>query len=116
MRNMPLRIACSGLACAVGMLILQGCAHVRTETVRPRLSDTILTITRSGEAVTLGWETEVGKTYTVVYSSDLRQADGWQPLPSCAARRGTGRYMTVSDSVPSNEQRYYRLQVTPAAK
>lgn len=116
MRRMSLRPARWAMACALATLILQGCAHVRTEVVRPKISETILTITRSGEAVTLGWETEVGKTYTVVYSSDLRRGGGWQALPSCTARPGTGRYMTVSDSVPSNEQRYYRLQVAPVAK
>lgn len=97
-------------------LAAQGCAHEQVVVRRPGQTETTLTITRSGGSVTLGWQSEAGKLYTLVYASDLGAKGGWQVLPSCQDRPGTGEYVTFQDTVPDTEQRYYRLEVTTPAE
>ena len=91
-----------------------GCAHEQIITRGPAPTGTTLTITRSGGAVTLGWQSEARKLYTVVYASDLGPSARWQILPGCDRRPGTGKYMTIQDTVPTEERRYYRLQIVVA--
>jgi hypothetical protein len=95
-------------ALALGAL-LSACVHEEIKPPRPT-SNTTLTITRSGTTSSLGWKSEQGRVYTVMYTEKL-SGGPWQVLPGAANLSGTGDYMTFRDDVPNGTTRYYRLQV-----
>ena len=58
-------------------------------------------------AVEIAWNSEIGKTYVVEWSSDL-SAGSWFPLSS--AIPGTGSEMGYLDSIRGNPQGFYRVE------
>jgi hypothetical protein len=56
--------------------------------------------------VTLGFATQVGKTYRVEYNDNLNNAN-WLPLG--AAIMASGVSLTVPDDIGGNSQRFYRI-------
>jgi uncharacterized repeat protein (TIGR03803 family) len=65
--------------------------------------------TRRGDQVTFSWDTVPGETYELQYVLDLSQTN-WHNLVTTNATQYT---TTVSDSIASDLQRYYRLVVLP---
>jgi hypothetical protein len=57
--------------------------------------------------VTLTWDAESGKTYRVLYKTDLNQPT-WTPLVDLAA---SGLSLSVIDSTTGDAQRYYLIQM-----
>ena len=98
----------------LGALILVFCGCVHQEIVGkggPR-SETTLTVTRSGESVQLGWKSDKGKVYDVLYSEKLGGKSEWKVLPGAGSIRGTGEAITITDSIASGANRYYRLNIS----
>ncbi len=103
---------CAAMAVAVIGLAV-GC--VRQVVENPLQSKTTLTVARAGGTVTLGWESEADKVYTVLYADSLRGNSPWQPLPNGERLQGTGKYMSFTDNAPQEANRYYRLQIFPTS-
>lgn len=94
--------------------LVAGCATQRVTMEDRQLSETRLFVTRSGEDVTLSWDSDPGMAYTVLYNHTRSAKSPWKVLPGFDLIRGTGRTLTYSDRVPAQETRYYRLQTTSA--
>lgn len=95
-------------------LMVAGCATQRVTMEDRQLSETRLFVTRSGEDVTLSWDSDPGMAYTVLYNHTRSAKSPWKVLPGFDLIRGTGRTLTYTDRVPAQETRYYRLQTSPA--
>ena len=98
----------------LGALALLFCGCVHQEIVGkggPR-SETTLTVTRSGESVQLGWKTEAGKVYDILYSEKLGGKTEWKVLPGAGNIRGTGDTIMFTDSIVNGVNRYYRLNIS----
>ncbi len=92
---------------ALAVLLSGGCVTVREE-LQP-VRETVLTVARSGEDVTLSWIGTAGAYYTVTYATSHRGPH--VPLPDAINIRAvaTGEPIIVKDRVRPSEQRYYRL-------
>jgi hypothetical protein len=104
------------LAGIVGaMTLVAGCV---TEQIRhsPSLAESSLIVTRSGEEVTLHWQTEPGSLYTISYTDRRGQPGGWKLLPGWVNVPGTGALMMATDRVRADQDRRYQLGVRPAGK
>lgn len=93
---------------------MTGCATQRVIKNDQPLSETRLFVTRSGENVSLSWESRPEVSYTVLFNQTLSARSAWRVLPGYDYIRGTGRTLVYKDRVPVGESRYYRLQVNPA--
>lgn len=71
------------------------------------ITGTSLTITRTGDDITLSFPSTTGSTYHVEYKTALN-APTWTPLTTRAGNEGT---QTVTDSTPGGPARFYRLRV-----
>ncbi len=87
-----------------------GCIH---QVIKPRAEATLI-ITRANDMVKLGWQSEKNAIYDVMYADNLKGNERWQVLPQGAHIRGTGNYMNLTDVIPTDVARYYRLQIIPA--
>ncbi len=96
------------------MILASGCATQRVTLEDRTINETRLFVTRSGENVTLSWETEPGMAYTVLFNHTRSAKSPWKVLPGFDLIRGTGRTVTYTDRVPAQETRYYRLHTTSA--
>jgi predicted outer membrane repeat protein len=67
-------------------------------------------VTLTNSTLSLIWSTEVGATYQVQYTSDLRSTN-WASLGSPFT--ATGATLSAADSVTNGPQRFYRLVVLP---
>jgi hypothetical protein len=66
--------------------------------------------TISGNQFTLSWPTGPDQNYQVEYKDDFNAAN-WTPLGSTI--NGTGAPITVTNSVASSTQRFFRLRIVP---
>lgn len=89
-----------------------GCATQRVTMEDLKVNETRLFVTRSGENVTLSWESQAGMSYTILYNHTRSATSPWKVLPGFDSIRGTGRTLTYQDRVPAQETRFYRLQTT----
>ena len=96
----------------VWILVFCGCVHQEIALKGEPKSQTTLTVTRSGDAVQLGWKSEVGKNYDILYAEKLGGQTEWKVLPGAEHIRGTGDDMTFTDSVENGKNRYYRLNIS----
>jgi hypothetical protein len=87
-----------------------GCATQRVTMEDLKVNETRLFVTRSGEDVTLSWESQAGMAYTILYNHTRSASSPWKVLPGFDLVRGTGRTLTYQDRVPVQEVRFYRLQ------
>lgn len=71
-----------------------------------------LMVARSGGYALLSWDSEMGSSYTVLYTDGPRQLAEWRPLPGAGQIRGTGREIRLEDRLPTNQPRHYRLMVS----
>ena len=110
-RKNPARIFLCALA-----LVFFGCVHQEIALKGKPKSQTTLTVTRSGNSVQLGWKSEVGKNYDILYAEKLVGQAAWKVLPGGGNLRGTGDYMTFTDLVASGVNRYYRLNISMASQ
>jgi hypothetical protein len=99
------------LAAALAAACLaSGCATTRLEEERVHLF-----ITRAGRQVTLSWDSETDRVYTILVSSRMdSRLSAWTPLEGVVDLPGTGERMTRRDTVSLGEKRVYRLQSAPA--
>ena len=75
---------------------------------------THLFITRTGRQVTLSWDSEKGRVYTVLVSSSMdSRLSQWRPLKGAVEMPGTGERITLRDTASLGEKRVYRLQSAP---
>lgn len=95
-------------------LCAAGCATVREE--QKPLTGTTLVVTRAGGQTQLGWASQLGWNYTVLYAERRDKGAAWKVLPGADRLRGTGGPISFNDRVPGGQSRYYRLQATPAAR
>ena len=105
----------ANLACVLlGAVILAatGCVHQEIVGKGGQRSETTLTVTRSGESVQLGWRSEVGKVYDVLYTEKLDGKTEWKVLPGASNIRGNGEMVSFTDSIVNGMNRYYRLNIT----
>jgi len=65
-------------------------------------------VSRSGDQLTLGWTTILGRTYRVEYTGNLGAAN-WQPLGSDMLASGSS--LSVIVSVSASPQRFFRIVV-----
>lgn len=77
------------------------------------MAETRLFVTRSGDEVTLSWQSEPGMNYTVLFNNTRSARSPWRVLPGGESIRGNGRMIYIADRVPLREERYYRLQTNP---
>jgi len=101
----------------LGLLVLAttvGCATQRVTMDDLKLNETRLFVTRSGENVSLSWESRPDMAYTIYYNHTRSAGSPWKILPGFDHIRGTGRTLIYEDRVPVNETRFYRLQALPA--
>ncbi len=103
------------LMAALGALLLvSGCA-TRREIIPDRpLTETRLFVTRSGEQVSLEWDSRPDMSYTLYYNHTRSARSPWTVLPGFDHIRGTGRRLIYRDRVPVSEERFYRLHAEPA--
>lgn len=104
------------VAVVLACLMITGTGCVTRREIRPEkaLSDTRLFITRSGDKVTLSWDSKPDRAYTIYYNTTRKARSAWKVLPGFDRIRGTGRTLMYSDRVPAEEPRHYRLQSEPA--
>jgi len=98
----------------LGGLLLSGCVTRREIGPDQALNETRLFVTRSGENVTLSWDSRPDMAYTIYYNQARSARTPWRILPGFDHIRGTGRTLTYTDRVPVNEDRFYRLHAAPA--
>ncbi len=98
----------------VCLVLAGGCATQRVIIEDKAAGESRLFVTRSGEQVTLSWESDPGMIYTVFYNHTRSSKSPWKILPGFDHIRGTGRSITYQDTVPISVTRYYRLQTLPA--
>ena len=81
------------------------------ELVREVLVPFKLSLQMSGatQAVTISWDTVIGKTYQVQFKNDLAAA--WTNLGASAT--ATSLSLSATDNAPTGPQRVYRVLVTP---
>lgn len=91
-----------------------GCATQRVLLEDKPLNETRLFVTKSGEDVTLSWDSNPDYSYSILYNHTRSSKSPWKVLPGFDMIRGTGRQLSYSDRVPPNTERYYRLQTYPA--
>jgi len=94
------------------VLVFCGCVHQEIALKREPKSQITLTVTRSGDSVQLGWKSEAHKVYDILYTEKMGGQAVWKVLPGAGNLRGTGDYMTFTDSVESGMNRYYRLNIS----
>jgi hypothetical protein len=63
-------------------------------------------ISRSGNNVSLSFDTIPGRMYSVEYKNDLN-AGSWTPLGTPVVAAGTS--LSVNDTITSSPQRFYRI-------
>jgi hypothetical protein len=93
-------------------LSFSGCVHQEVAGKPEPASRTMLTVTRSGDSVRLGWKSEVEKVYDILYTEKLGGQTKWKILPGANNLRGTGKIMTFTDAVENGMTRYYRLNIS----
>lgn len=100
------RRAAAALAVALGVAGA-GCVH---EVVKPMREVTYVT-TRSGNEVTLTWVAQRGIYYNVMYAETRGPAGRWTAHPRGLNLRAArdGEQMSITDTLPPGEERYYRL-------
>jgi hypothetical protein len=94
------------------VLVFCGCVHQEIVLKGEPKSQTTLTVTRSGDAVQLGWKSEVGIIYDILYAEKLGGQAVWKVLPGASNIRGTGDDIKFTDSVEKGANRYYRLNIS----
>ena len=102
----------AALALALAALAPCGCVH---EELRP-VRETMLTVARAADEVTLAFEGMRGTYYTVMYSPTNGARARWQPLPDAVNIQvgANGERVIVKDRVPAGTERYYRLVQGPS--
>jgi hypothetical protein len=96
------------LAFGFALLWASGCASPEPATTQRRHK---FIRTQSENQVTLQWESKPGRTYSVLYATDLNRAGAWRAVPgyeNYMARDGTAR-ITFTAPVPGAKT-YYRLE------
>jgi hypothetical protein len=89
-------------------LILAGCATAPAPVEFP-VSPMMATAYAGGE-MTITWKAESNQTYTVYYTDSLRGTrPDWKPLPQADGLHGSGKQITISDKISSEDQRRYML-------
>lgn len=93
-----------------------GCQAMRVREEQRPLAETTLMVTRTGERMSLSWNTMPGAAYAVFFS-DRRDAKArWQVLRGGEKVIGTGSAVTLTDRVPAGQPRFYRVQLLPSAR
>ena len=97
-----------------------GCVHREIIEGRPGQSETTLIVVSGTGGYVVGWQSEVGKLYSVVRSDSLGGGSRWEVVEGGGSLRGTGEYMSFTDTVhQASDRGYYRLQIhalTPSSK
>ena len=97
-----------------------GCVHREIIEGRPGQSETTLIVVSGNNGYVVGWKSEVGKLYSVVRSDALGGGARWDVVAGGGDLRGTGEYMSFTDTVhQASDRGYYRLQIhalTPTRK
>ncbi len=88
-------------------------AAAKTWTVQTGASLEITEASRVGNVVTLTFNAEAGKTYTVLYRDALDTAHPWVKLLDVSAQASSGPYEAKDLNANSSTTRFYQL-VTPA--
>lgn len=89
-----------------------GCVHREIIEGRPGQSETTLIVVSGTGGYVVGWQSEVGKLYSVVRSDSLGGGSRWEVVEGGGNLRGTGDYMSFTDSVhQASDRGYYRLQI-----
>jgi hypothetical protein len=73
----------------------------------PAVAPFSISATASAGTISIKFQTEIGHTYTVLYSSSLNPAN-WQTLDSSIA--GDGTIKTVNDSTSNGARRFYQVE------
>ncbi|NCC52752.1 MAG: hypothetical protein EOM20_16250 [Spartobacteria bacterium] len=96
--------------CAVALgALATGCATQQPRTA-PEI-DTTLMMARSGDKATLQWNTRPDMLYTIMYAPHRKGGAVWKPLPSYTRVPGNGSTVTITDNIPPNTPRHYRLHI-----
>jgi hypothetical protein len=80
--------------------------------VIPSSEDAVFVV-RVGEEVSISWNSEPGKLYTIVTKDRTRRNAEWQPVPGYVDMPGTGKMERVVLRVSPDESRAFNLKVTP---
>jgi hypothetical protein len=96
------------------MLLLAVTACATTREIQKPVSENRMFVTRSGENVSLSWDSRPGLSYTVYYNQTRSARQPWKVLPGFDHIRGTGRTLSYTDRVPAGEERFYRLHSEPS--
>jgi len=78
----------------------------------PGQTSATLMVSRSGEEIRGSWKGEKGRYYTVLYAPARDARTPWKVLPGYDMLPGTGELLILTDRVPLNENRYYRLYIS----
>lgn len=102
------KLVCTTVGCCVLIsgLLLSGCVTVPGET---KLAQTTLMTARAGNTAKLSWETKPGVYYTIFYAVSRKATSAWKPLPQATKLRGTGSTIEITDHIPGNQNRVYRI-------
>ena len=107
MRRSPMFLA-AGLA----LLVCAGCVHREIIEGRPGQSETTLIVVSGSAGYVVGWRSDPGKLYSVMRSESLGGNARWEVVEGGANLRGTGEYMSFTDTVhQASDRGYYRLQI-----
>lgn len=103
------RTGWQALALGVALAALAGCMTIREE-VAP-LRETVLTVARAGEEVSLSWLGAPGTYYSVMYTEARGARAQWKFLPDAVniPARSPDEPIIVMDRVAPGKSRYYRL-------
>ena len=91
------------------MLFSIGCMTTSPVSESKVTKRTKLIRTQAGDQVTLQWDTELGVTYSVIYSKTLKKVPKWKRLPNYSDIPGNGNTTTIRFTAPEAGRIYYRL-------
>ena len=103
----------SPLLCALVLVSVGvGCVHREIIEGRPGQSETTLVVVSGNKGYVVGWKSEIGKIYSVMRSEALGGGAQWEAVAGGSDLRGTGEYMSFTDTVhEASDRGYYRLQI-----
>lgn len=73
-------------------------------------------VTSVEDQITMTWQSDSNKTYTIIYTENLNGTVPWKILPGYVNMPGIGKEQTIQFREPRGRRYHYRLQVNEAPK
>lgn len=71
-------------------------------------------VTSVEDQITMTWQSDSNKTYTIIYTENLNGTTPWKILPGYVNMPGIGKEQVIQFREPRGRRYHYRLQVNDA--